>query len=532
MSAASQAQAAVAKARSIPAPRPGPSAAIVFAVLLAAACAWILHLPVFPSQDGPAHVFYARVTRDLLLGGHTYGQSFRIAHLFPPYSVHAYILMGMLRFFSGEMAEKLLACLSLIVCGVGLFYFARQLGKSQVVSALAIPFLLNRYLFLGFYGYIMSVGFALAAMGIWLRPDRGKLSRRAAFLLLTALTLFSHPVPYLLLIGFCWLELAAGWWNVRRAAPESGDVVPQASRGDLATLVTGSALTLYIAHYAHSGGLYQYEWLANWDIKLLRIVNVFRTGDVLPLRVPAYTLVLGAVLLVATVVALAQSRRDSKSGAFTRVQMVVGFALLILLALPFLPRTMNGSGFFVERFDIWPPFLFIAAATSIQLSRIQKLVSAIVASFALLVALFFLNSYLGPIARALDPSALPAKSLAGEHLLWITQSRIPSDLTYDPYILSTVRLVDRGGAMLVNGPWLDLQIMMLADNGPHAVFGSEGLNVSGNSSAEIGIISERCGAPDGRGTLEQLIAHSPGKWRVQHSGCFVMVRPVQQAFSY
>lgn len=522
---ASKAQAAATARVPIPASRPDPFAAVVFTVLLAAACAWILYLPVFPSQDGPAHVYYARVTRDLLLGGHTYGQSFRIAHFFPPYSVHAYILMAMLRFVSGEMAEKLLACLSIIICGIGLFSFARQLGKSQTVTALAVPFLLNRYLFLGFYGYIMSAGFALAALGIWLHPDRATAGRRAAFLLLTALALFSHPVPYLLLIGFCWIELAAGWRNARITAPDPPAVVRLGSRADLGALVAASVLTLYIAHYAHSGSLYQYEWLANWDLKLLRIVNVFRGGDVLPLSLPVYRLVLGAVLLAAAATALVQARRESKSGAITRVQLVVGFALLILLALPFLPRTMNGSGFFVERFAIWPPLLFIAAAASTQPSRIQRLASAVGAALALVVTLFFLNSYIGPIARSLDPASLPAGALAREHLLWVTESRIPSDLTYDPYILSTVRLVDRGGAVLVDGPWLDLQIMMLEDIGPHAELASDGLKVNTNSPAGVGIISERCGVPDGRGTLEQLVALDPQKWQLLHYGCFRVLQP-------
>jgi hypothetical protein len=41
-----------------------------FAVGVAACCVWILSLPVFPSEDGPVHVYYATVMTTLLSGAH------------------------------------------------------------------------------------------------------------------------------------------------------------------------------------------------------------------------------------------------------------------------------------------------------------------------------------------------------------------------------------------------------------------------------------------------------------------------------
>src|SRR4051812_4127416 len=170
---------------------------IVFAALVATLCAWILTLPLFPSQDGAAHVYYAEVSRDLLQGHPAFAHDFRIARPFPPYSLHAYLLMALLQGASPEMAEKLLACLCVIVGALGLAYLARQLGRSAAaVAALASPFLLHRWIFLGFYGYALGVGVALAAIGVWMRPQKSS-RHRAMFLILTALTLFAHPVPYL-----------------------------------------------------------------------------------------------------------------------------------------------------------------------------------------------------------------------------------------------------------------------------------------------------------------------------------------------
>src|SRR5690349_5744824 len=221
---------------------------IVFAALLAAACDWIVSLPVFPSQDGAVHVYYAKVTRDLMAGHSTYAHDFRVARPLPPYSLHAYLLMAFLPWTSSEMAEKLLACVSVVMCGLGFAYFAHRLGRSAPFAcALAVPFLLNRFLFLGFYGYLIGVGLALLTAGLWLRNDR-TLRRLMAFLGLTLLTMFAHPVPYMILIAFCWSVAAAGWLNQRQPGR---DVVAfdAPTRNDVIELVVATACFAAFKHY-------------------------------------------------------------------------------------------------------------------------------------------------------------------------------------------------------------------------------------------------------------------------------------------
>ena len=490
--------------------------ALVFSLLVAACCAWILYLPVFPSQDGPAHVYYARVTRDLLLGHSTYAAQFRIGRPFPPYSVHAYLLMALRELTSGEMAEKLLACLAVIVSGCGVFSLARQLGTSTVVVGFAVPFLLNRYLFLGFYGYVMAIGFALMAMAVCLRDDRHRPSHRVAFLLLVLLTLFAHPVPYLLLLSFCWGTVILGWWNSRHTSTgiPVGQPLRAPTAGDFAAIDAITALLLYVAHYSHSGPLWSYEWKVNWDLKLLRIVDIFRGWIELPIKAPVYDWVVGGGLVAMMIVALRRSSRESKQGLFTRTQAVVGFALLTILALPLLPRTMNGSGFFADRFSIWPPLLLIAAAASCEFSRRTRRALAAITVGVVAVALFALAQTLDPVARRLDVSRFPADSLAGRHFLAASDTLPNRALTYDPYLFSSVRLVDRAGALLVGAPWLELQIMILDDAGPQAILSSKGkVQMLPGPKAPVGVVDARCdGSPSS--------IHLPSSWPLEHFGCF------------
>lgn len=505
--------------------RPAFSALIFFG-LVVVYCAWILSLPVFPSQDGPAHVYYARVTRDLLLEHSTYASQFRIARPFPPYSVHAYVLMALRPFTSGEMAEKLLACLAVIVGGCGVFYLARQLGRSAIMACFTVPFLLNRYLFLGFYGYVLATGFALLSIAVWLRADRRKPARRVAFLVLTVVTLFSHPVPYLLLLAFCWGEVLLGWWNARRgpAETQTGHALQRPTLGDFAMIDAATALLLYVAHYSHSGPLWRYEWAANWDLKLLRIVDVFRGWIELPVRAPAYDWLIGATLVAITLAVLRQASQESKQGLITRTQAVVGFALLVLLALPLLPPTMNGSGFFADRFSIWPPLLLIASAASFELSRRAQRVLAVLGIAVPIVALFVLGGIVDPVARKLDVSAFPKDSLAGEHLLEASDTQPGHALTFDPYLLAPARLIDRGGGLLVGAPWLELQIMILDDIGPKAILNNKGeVQMLPGPKAAVGAVDVRCDA-NAPSTI-----HPPTGSPLTRFGCFDIWQPDSNA---
>ena len=503
----------------------------VFAILLSMACGWILYLPVFPSQDGAVHVYYAHVSRDLLLGGHTYGQDYRIARPFPPYAVHAYVLMALLGLTSGVMAEKVLACLCVLVSGIGLAYFATRIGRSAAIAAaMAVPFLLNRYLFLGFYGYLLSLGFALFAMGVWMRADRARPGLRVVFLALVIVTLFSHPVPYLLVVAFCWTQILAGWWNSRgKSEPSSEGIVPIPTAGDLLFVTIATSFFLYILHYSHSGSLWNNELPVNLDvlrIRLLRIVAALHMGDVLPITARPMKWVMTLVLGAAIVATGWRARRDSARKKITQTQMVVGWALLILIGLPLLPRTMNGSGFFAERFAILPPMLFVAAVASVDLGANVRRVVLVAATIVCIYFIVSLNTFIAPFAREVDVSFVRRGELAGEHLLWRVEPWRPTTINFDPLILGDVRLVDRAGAILLDNPWMNLQIMMLDEKGPKVRFDpDDGPRILSGPDMRVGGVASRCAVTHGESTLEHVAAHHPEKWRLKQYGCFEVLLP-------
>ena len=174
------------------------------AILVIAFLGWIMALPLFPSQDGPVHLFYTDVLRSLLFSpGTHFAHYFTVKHLLPPYSLYYYLLMGLEGLTSFVTADKLVVCLYVVSFAFGFRYMARAMGPSgNAVSLLALPLLFNWALFTGLTSFLLSTTLVFWTAGLWARNAAQPSSlKRFAFLGLVFLTMLSHPVPLALQIG-------------------------------------------------------------------------------------------------------------------------------------------------------------------------------------------------------------------------------------------------------------------------------------------------------------------------------------------
>jgi hypothetical protein len=65
------------------------------AVFGACAVAMILSLPLFPSQDGQRHLYYADILRGVLAHAGPYAQHFEIKSYVTPYALQYYSLLAL-----------------------------------------------------------------------------------------------------------------------------------------------------------------------------------------------------------------------------------------------------------------------------------------------------------------------------------------------------------------------------------------------------------------------------------------------------
>src|SRR5947199_7005538 len=95
---------------------------LLFLGLVAVYCAWVLSFPVFPTQDGPVHLYYVSILSHLFSGSQLFSHYFSIRHPIPPYSLHYLLLFLLLKASTPLIAEKCIVCLTIVGFAFGFRY--------------------------------------------------------------------------------------------------------------------------------------------------------------------------------------------------------------------------------------------------------------------------------------------------------------------------------------------------------------------------------------------------------------------------
>ncbi len=454
---------------------------LCFFVILGALCAWVLSLPVFPTQDGPMHRYYVHVLDSLLSHRGIY-DVYRIRHPFPPYATQYGSLLVLYRLFPYDLAEKLYTCLVLLCLAVGLRFAAEGVGPSgRWVSLLFAPVLFSWSLLMGFYNYTLGIGLFLLCMGFWQRLPRPEGWRHLlGFTLLLLLLAVTHPVPMLLLIAFCGLDLllsavlrprdtsVAQWFSRRRLQP-------------FALLLTFLAvcyplLAVDSSKTQHTLSLIRFNRQFFTTSLLLtgispynsRSLNVWIDGY----RLCLYAIFLGAMWVGGKAAWQALRHRRPHLGA-------TAFLGTIILAagVSILPNEVNGSWDFSTRliFVLWFGALLAASAAPLPTLSRQRLlaVAGVVACGFTLVAA---QTFIRPAALAMHAAeAMPIPTGAPGSLLlgvdWNEELRFHDQLAFDPYKWAGVLPFVRENVVALDTPWLDQKISPLdtVPGGPELV---------------------------------------------------------------
>jgi hypothetical protein len=449
--------------------------------------AFVLSLPVFPTNDGPMHVYYAAILRDLLFAkGVHYGAFYNIKHLLPPYSLYYYLLILLSEGMSFVAANKVVICLYIFSFAFGLRYLARSVGPSGDAMALAAtPLLFCWALTMGFVNFCLSTTVLFWALGVWIRNVQQPSTRkRALFVLLAYTIMLTHPVPLLFLAGFCVVELAIRLLRLRAAqmsAPmdESTSNLRWSSlRSDAVAVVLALGSLGYVKLFATNQAIetqeksmgFFYTLRGNFQtIRTLRSLTPFFTAHA---PTPTYFVFrsLVQVLLLATLgltcAQLYRSIKRDRGNVATRWTMAYTWAclaLLMVVVIPLVPFELNGSAFFAARLHI---YLWLTAAVAASgycgLQRTLRPVAAVFSIVVTALTLALAQGLIRPVAYELSDQA-PMPSLEKHHLGVVLNSGDGVQITdlYDPYLWGAASLYRRSGTALYNSPWLNLAIIPL-----------------------------------------------------------------------
>ena len=435
-------------------------------------CAWVLSMPVFPSQDGPLHLYCVEVFRQLL-AHHSgpYAQTYFINRYVPPYSLYYYGLIGLGKMVSLSMADKLIVCSYFVIMPLGLRSLVRSIaGSADWTPLLFMPVLLSWPLMMGFVNFCIALGFACFALSIWTRNQtRGGLRARVPFLLWLVLILLTHPVPWMFVLGFCFFDLGLRllrFWvaHDRTAARDRLGFF----RADLLSALAGCLGYLYLLHFRSPlppndpipyVPLVQRTLHNASDYVRTRGLTLYAGthGVALVYRL-AIALVFAGTLLVAIRFGVPMLRERRWSAPVVWLL----FSVFFLLVLPTIPTELNGSYYFAWRL-LFLLFLCVVVASSVAMEhpgrvRLVLVTGAIAAS---VVNIWMAARLISPQARLIS-SVMNAPLVPSEKpglVMWPAGGWRPEQLTFNPEEWGAANYFREHNLVLYNTSWMYIEII-------------------------------------------------------------------------
>ncbi len=461
----------------------------LYSVPVLLTCAWVLSLPVFPSQDGPLHLYYVNAFRQLLTHkGGIYTDAYTIKAYITPYSSYYYGLIALGKAVPLETADKIMVCLYLILFAVSTRVFIRSVTpRAEWAPFLVLPVLLNWPLMMGFINYSLSTCLACFAFAVWCRGSgRIDLKYRITFLLLIALMMVTHPVPWLFVTGFAFFDLAMRLTRSRvQGGSTVGGALSKTFRLDLITALLACVPYPYLRHFNGMVQTTEPERIAPMPFQASipplilpyaqRAQGFIRTfgldiyaGSGASARL--YRFGISFLVLAVITMACIGFVRQRKSGEWSASSTWFLFSACVFPFLLFLPDAIGNHFYFISRLGILF-FLCCLAGASLGLQRMRHAGIAL-AAFSIIwwaLTLGMAVRYIAPPARdivTLRQVPLPGNRRPGLLMRTIGSTSTPN-LNFLPYYWAGATYFRQRDLLLYNTAWLGDPIIPVAPREDH-----------------------------------------------------------------
>lgn len=446
-----------------------------FYLLLAGEMVWIFSLPMFPTQDGPMHLYYARIISSLLSGTSVYSGYFYIQHILPPYSLHYYFLAMAIHVLPPRIAEKLLVCSASALLAMGFRSFTKTAGDETGVTSLAVmPLLFHQALLMGFYNYSLALGIAFWVLTFWVRASRRrKLSDWLSFLVLTYLVMLSHPVPLALVLALTAIDLASRLlqdWIRSRSFRTVLRVGLRRYSVDVLFLALASLSAIYVVTFIEparsKGSLGPAHTIPEAFMRIVKTecaVGIFAGPGIATV---IYRIGLCALVAVALWVASRGLLARIRKADWKVTDLLLLSGVLMIGFYPWIPPTISGADYFADRLMIAAWLICAASAAAAQVTPwMQRIAIGLSVSFTVFV-LCMAQIRIAPVAHNLAEMEQFSRGSVGETGLLLCTGRSAPGLAFEPYWWSGVSYFRRFNAILLNSPWLDSHYMMVGGRPP------------------------------------------------------------------
>ncbi len=465
---------------------------VVFWLLLALYAGFVFTLPVFPSGDGPVHVYYGSILADRLAGGNVF-EEFAIKHYFPPYALANYYLAFATSILPGHLAEKTLVCICIILLCLGFRMLVKTLAGYETAATLLIfPFLYHRYLFTGFYSFCLGLGMALFTIAYWLRNKR-RLERNQVVILLALIfgLYLAHPLTLGIAIAVLGLDL---FLSILVHPVESRDGILgrlhaslSAHKRQIGVLTLSLIPAWYVTTFIGQGGAPELQF--GWERVRNSALVLFRMETILPYMseagwwIRALFAATGAILVVWGFL----TRRGRSHASEPGVILIAG--LCFFLTFCWFPGMAGGSTFVGERFAFVSLVFILAAGASARLPLVRPLITGIPVA-ALAVASFSADAALTKKVAGMNRVLVeaPPYSGGGRGAIFLEggweRDHYPQ-ARYSPCLWGAAHYFERSQMTLLNTPWFYLPFWMLRTASYEPYYGKEPPHMPGYMSEAL-----------------------------------------------
>ena len=373
---------------------------------------------LFPTLDGPAHLYNSRIILELIgnpspIINHFY----QLNELVPNLTGHAIIALFM-TVMAPNLAEKSLLVIYAISLPLSFRYLLKSTPSANILfSYFILPFVYSYLFLLGFYNFSISLIFMFLAFGYWLKHSNKHFSVYAFLILsvLCFLTFTSHLVVYGLLIAFLCVQISIELLKLYLIQNRNVRDVFISGMKKILFLVTANVLPLifaviYFLKRPQTGANYSY---LTWNERISYITDfrpliAFNYEIELSYTKWLFFLFCALVLFVSLRVISQQIKlRKAKTDRISSLKTLIKFSslqaaaicIISLLAFLILPDSDGYGGYISVRMALlFLIFLIYWLATTIP----QKWPAALAIPVILYVGIG-LNIYYSKVIASLNP---------------------------------------------------------------------------------------------------------------------------------
>lgn len=169
--------------------------------------------PYFPTADGPAHVYNAKLVRQYFLDENPLARQVYAPNPVPvPNWLGHAIMAAAMGFVSPLTAEKLLIAIYVVALPLAFRYAIRSVAReTHGLEFIIFAVIYNSHLHWGFYNFLYSLVLYLVLIGYWLRRrPLQKVTEILTVALLALLLYFSNPVGLIQILAALTILLGTG----------------------------------------------------------------------------------------------------------------------------------------------------------------------------------------------------------------------------------------------------------------------------------------------------------------------------------